>query len=105
MRALVGAFVACLVLGACTGLNKKGSADVPNPVGPVNSAGKPDVDKTNGGLDLGSDPNLGGAPDVTNINGGGTPDPKKSTGKIGNVGAANSGGRPDASKSIPKKKK
>lgn len=93
-----------MLLGACTGLGKKGSAVIPNPVGPVSSAGKPDVDKTNGGFGLGSDPNLGGTPDVTNVNAGGAPDPKKSTGKIGNVGAANSGGRPDASKSIPKKK-
>lgn len=94
---------ACLILGACTGLDKKGSAEVPNPVGPINSAGKPDVDKTNGGLDLGSAPNLGGTPDVTNINAGGTPDAKKTNTKTG-PGAANSGGRPDASKSIPKKK-
>lgn len=105
MRALLGIFAAaCVLLGACTGLSKKGSADIPNPVGPLNSAGKPDVDKTNGGLNLGSDPNLGGTPDVANVNAGGAPDPKKSHGKVGNVGAANSGGRPDASKSIPKKK-
>jgi hypothetical protein len=104
MRILLGLFFACLLLGACTGLGKKGSADVPNPVGPINSSGKPDVDKTNGGLDLGSAPNLGGTPDVGNVNAGGTPDPNKSHGKIGNTGAVNSGGRPDASKSIPKKK-
>lgn len=102
MRILVGIFGACMLLAACTGLGKKGSADVPNPVGRVNSSGKPDVDKTNGGLSLGSDPNLGGMPDVANVNAGGAPDPKKSHGKVGNVGAANSGGRPDASKSIPK---
>lgn len=94
-----------LVVG-CTGLDKKGTAEIPNPVGPINSAGKPDTSKTKGDLGsaFGSDPNLGGTPDVANVNAGGTPDPKKSHGKIGNVGAANSGGRPDASKSIPKKK-
>jgi hypothetical protein len=105
MRILLALFCGCLLLGACTGVGKKGTATIPNPVGPVNSSGKPDVDKTNGGLDLGSDPNLGGAPNVTNVNGGGTPDPKKSHGKIGNVGDTNAGGRPDASKSIPSKKK
>jgi hypothetical protein len=104
MRILLCIFCACLLLGACTGLCKKGTADIPNPVGPLNSSGKPDIDKTNGGLSLGSDPNLGGTPDVKNVNAGGAPDPKKSHGKIGNVGAANSGGRPDASKSVPKKK-
>ena len=104
MRIPLALFCGCLLLGACTGLDKKGTAAVPNPVGPINSSGKPDVDKTNGGLNLGSDPNLGGTPDVANVNAGGTPDPKKSHGKIGNVGAANSGGRPDASKSVPKKK-
>ena len=103
MRFLLPVFCAALLLAACTGLGKKGSATVPNPVGPVNSSGKPDVDKTNGGLDLGSDPNLGGTPDVTNINAGGTPDAKKTNTKTGPA-AANSGGRPDASKSIPKKK-
>jgi hypothetical protein len=104
MRMLCALVFVGLLVGACTGLNKKGSADVPNPVGPINSSGKPDVDKTNGGLDLGSAPNLGGTPDVGNVNAGGTPDPNKSHGKIGNTGAVNSGGRPDASKSIPKKK-
>lgn len=104
MRILLAALGACLLLGACTGLDKKGSASVPNPVGPVSSSGKPDVDKTNGGFDLGSAPNLGGTPDVANVNAGGRPDPSKSHGKVGNVGASNSGGRPDASKSIPKKK-
>lgn len=105
MRILLALFCASLLLGGCTGLGKKGSAKVPNPVGPVNSSGKPDTDKTNGGLNLGSDPNLGGTPDVGNSNSGGTPDPKKSHGEVGNVGASNGGGRPDASKSIPAKKK
>lgn len=104
MRILLALSCACLLLGACTGLDKKGSATVPNPVGPVSSSGKPDVDKTNGGLDIGGAPNLGGTPDVGKSNAGGTPDPKKSHGEVGNVGASNSGGRPDASKSIPKKK-
>lgn len=93
-----------VVLFACTGLGKKGSAEIPNPIGPVSSAGKPDVNKSEGSIGLGGAPNLGGTPDVTNINAGGKPDPNKSHGQIGNVGAANSGGRPDVSKSIPKKK-
>lgn len=103
-RSVLVVAAAVLALFACTGLGKKGSADVPNPVGPVNSGGKPDVNKSEGTIGLGSAPNLGGAPDVTNINAGGKPDPNKSHGQIGNVGAANSGGRPDVSKSVPKKK-
>lgn len=98
------AVLVLLLLGACTGLDKKGTAEIPNPVGPLNSAGKPDLGKTKGELGLGGDPNAGGTPDVGNTNASGAPDPKKSHGKVGNVGPANSGGRPDASKSIPKKK-
>lgn len=89
----------------CTGVGKKGSAEVPDPVGPVNTRGKPDPDKSHGELGLGGMPNLGGAPDVTNINAGGAPDPDRSHGTIGNVGPSNGGGRPDVSKSVPKKKK
>ncbi len=100
----LAAVAAALTLLACTGLGKKGSADVPSPVGPVNSGGKPDPNKSQGTIGLGGAPNLGGVPDVTNVNAGGKPDPDKSHGQIGNVGAANSGGRPDVSKSIPKKK-
>ncbi len=78
------------VLAGC-GADKKGSAEVPTPLGPINTGGLPDPSKSHGEIGLGSDANAGGRPD-----------PKKSHGKVGNTGAANSGGAPDVSKSIPR---
>lgn len=94
-----------VLLCACTGFDKKGSAEVPKPVGPVNSGGTPDFDKTKADLGqaLGGDPNAGGAPDVGNTNAGGAPNVKKTNTKTG-PGQSNTGGKADVSKSIPKKK-
>jgi len=105
MRSLLCVFAAgvLLVFVACTGLDKKGSAEVPTPVGPINSGGTPDLSKTKGDLDqaLGGEPNAGGAADVSHTNTGGAPNVKKTNTKTG-PGQSNTGGKADVSKSIPK---
>ena len=58
--------------------------------GPVNTGGKPDVDKSHGTINTGGDPNAGGAPDVN-----------KSHGTINAGGPVNTGGKPDVKKSVP----
>jgi hypothetical protein len=100
----LGLLVSACGLAACTGLGKEGSAKIPNPVGPINTGGAPDLGKTNGKLSAGGDPNAGGAPDPSKTNTGGAPDPGKTNGTVGTGGPANTGGRPDVSKSVPKKK-
>jgi hypothetical protein len=69
-----------------------GSKAPANPFGgPINTGGKPDVDKSQGTISTGGAPNAGGAPDVN-----------KSRGTISTGGPVNSGGAPDPKKSLPK---
>lgn len=79
-----------LSLGA--GCGAKAPSEPVNPFGgPVNTGGKPNVDKSHGTISTGGDPNSGGAPDVN-----------KSHGTVGTGGAVNTGGAPDLKKSLPK---
>lgn len=57
--------------------------------GPVNTGGKPDVDKSKGDVDVGGPVNTGGKPDVD-----------KSKGDVGVGGPVNTGGKPDVDKSL-----
>jgi hypothetical protein len=95
MRAVVF-FVAAFTMGWMIALGAGCGAKTPsepvNPLGgPINTGGKPDVDKSHGTIGTGGEPNTGGAPDVN-----------KSHGTIGTGGPVNSGGAPDVKKSLPK---
>ena len=74
------------------GCGAKAPSEPVNPFGgPVNTGGKPDVNKSRGTISTGGDPNAGGAPDVN-----------ESHGTIGTGGPVSSGGAPDVKKSLPK---
>ncbi len=76
-----------------------GGNEATNPLGgPVNTGGKPDVDKSHGTVGPGGDVNTGGTPDVNKSNTGGTPDVNKSHGTISTGGPVNTAGTPSLGK-------
>lgn len=80
------------ILALGPGCGAKAPSEPVNPFGgPVNTGGKPNVDKSHGTISTGGDPNAGGAPDVN-----------KSHGTVGTGGTVNTGGAPDLKKSLPK---
>jgi len=74
-----------------------------NPLGgPINTGGKPDVDKSHGTVGAGGDANTGGKPDPSKTNTSGAPDVNKSTGTISTGGPINTSGLPFANKDAGK---
>jgi Spy/CpxP family protein refolding chaperone len=52
------------------GCGAKAPSQPVNPLGgPINTGGKPDVDKSHGSVNAGGEPNAGGAPDVNKTQG------------------------------------
>ncbi len=89
---LLASFVLGWFVALGVGCGAKAPSEPVNPFGgPVNTGGKPDVNKSHGTVDVGGDPKFGGAPDVN-----------KSYGTVGTGGPVNTGGKPDVKKSLPK---
>src|SRR6185369_15245499 len=90
------AFVALLLFTIGCAACEKGEAKIPNPIGPINTGGTPDVKNTNaGGTPDVKNTTAGGTPDGDKTNFGGTPDgDKTNAGGTPDVGKTNTGGKP-----------